>query len=157
MLHLKGRGIKFTYYIIGEGDKNHTECYKFMAYELGLTAEVVFCGKLTHQETLAHLSTATLYVHPSLNEGFCNAVLEAQALGILTTASNVGGLPENILDGKTGWLFDTGSPKSLVSTIEKIVDLPVKKKMEISENAKMRVKESFSIKKQKAEFLAFYS
>jgi glycosyltransferase involved in cell wall biosynthesis len=154
---LKKKNIKFTYFIIGEGDQNYKERYKFMAYELGLKEEIIFCGKLSHQETLAHLSAATLYVQPSLNEGFCNAVLEAQALGKLTIASNVGGLSENIVEGKTGWLFETGSSKSLVSTIEKIIDLPVKKKIEVAENAKMRVKKSFNIEMQKEEFIAFYS
>ncbi|MCB0464051.1 MAG: glycosyltransferase family 4 protein, partial [Aequorivita sp.] len=89
MEKLKGKGIKLTYYIIGEGDQNYTERYKFMVYELGLKEEVVFCGKLSHKETLEHLNTAHIYVQPSLNEGFCNAVLEAQALGKLTIASNV--------------------------------------------------------------------
>ncbi len=59
-----------------------------------------------------------IYVQPSLNEGFCNAVLEAQAMGKLTIASNVGGLPENIVDGKTGWLFENLSSESLAQQIE---------------------------------------
>src|SRR5690606_12743239 len=59
---LKEKGFIFKYYIIGEGDKNYTERYKFMAYELGLKEEVVFCGKLSHQDTLEHLSTADIYV-----------------------------------------------------------------------------------------------
>ncbi len=58
MAILKENGFTFKYYIIGDGDKNYTERYKFMAYELGLNEEVVFCGKLSHHETLEHVSTA---------------------------------------------------------------------------------------------------
>lgn len=154
---LKENGINFNYYIIGEGDQNYTERYKFMVYELGLNEEVVFCGKLSHKETMEHLSTADLYVQPSLNEGFCNAVLEAQAMGKLTIASNVGGLPENIVDGKTGWLFENLSPESLAQQIERVLALSEINKKTISQNAQSRVREEFNIEKQHKEFLDFYN
>jgi colanic acid/amylovoran biosynthesis glycosyltransferase len=154
---LKEKGIKFTYYIIGEGDKNYTERYMFMVHELGLQEEVIFCGKLSHQETLEHLSAATVYLQPSLNEGFCNAVLEAQALGKLTIASNVGGLPENIVNGKTGWLYDNNSSDELANTIEMVLNLTKEQKKTISQNAQKRVREQFTIEKQQREFVGFYS
>ncbi|MEH6764530.1 MAG: glycosyltransferase family 4 protein [Aequorivita antarctica] len=156
MAKLKENGFTFKYYIIGDGDKNYTERYKFMAYELGLNEEVVFCGKLSHHETLEHVSTSDLYVQPSLNEGFCNAVLEAQAMGKLTIASNVGGLPENIVDGKTGWLFENLSSESLVQQIETVLALSIADKKTISQNAQKRVIEEFNIEKQQAEFVSFY-
>jgi len=154
---LKKKGIKFKYCIIGEGDQNYTERYKFMVYELGLKKEIVFCGKLSHQETIEHIATADIYLQPSLNEGFCNAVLEAQAMGKLTIASNVGGLPENIVNGKTGWLFDDHNPELLVEKIEMVLDLQAEEKLTISQNAQKRVKEVFNIEKQQKEFLDFYN
>jgi len=153
---LKEEGIQFKYHIIGEGDKSHTERYKFMVYELGLQKEVLFCGKQSHKETLQNLNSAHVYVQPSLNEGFCNAVLEAQALGRLTIASNAGGLPENIVDGKTGWLFETHSSKSLAETIKKVVALPPEQQAIIAQNAQQRVQKEFTIEKQQKEFLDFY-
>lgn len=157
MSKLKKKELKFTYYIIGEGEKNYTERYKFMVYELGLKEEVVFCGKLSHQDTLEHLSTADIYLQPSLNEGFCNAVLEAQAMGKLTIASNVGGLPENIVNGKTGWLFDDHNPELLAKKIEMVLDLQTEEKQLISQKAQKRVREEFNIEKQQKEFLDFYN
>ncbi|AFL81706.1 glycosyltransferase [Aequorivita sublithincola DSM 14238] len=154
---LKENDIKFTYSIIGDGDKNHTERYKFMVYELGLNDEVVFCGKLPHSETLEHLSTADIYVQPSLNEGFCNAVLEAQAMGKLTIASNVGGLPENIVDDKTGWLFESQSSEALAKKLEMVISMNAEEKNEVSKNAMERVKKEFNIEKQMKEFLEFYN
>jgi colanic acid/amylovoran biosynthesis glycosyltransferase len=157
MQKLKHKEISFTYYIIGEGNKTQTERYKFMVYELGLKNEVVFCGKLSHQETLEHLLDADLYVQPSINEGFCNAVLEAQAMGKLTIASNTGGLPENILNGKTGWLFENMSAEDLAQKIEVVLALSKEEKALISENAKKRVVEVFTVQKQQLEFLHFYN
>jgi len=154
---LKKKGIKLTYYIIGDGDQNYTERYKFMVYELGLKEEVIFTGKMAHSETLKHLSTANIYIQPSLDEGFCNAVLEAQAMGKLTIASNVGGLPENIVDEKTGWLFNDNSPELLAQKIEMVLALNETDKKVISQNAKKRVNEEFNIEKQEKKFIAFYT
>lgn len=157
MALLKENGLQGTYHIIGEGAHKDAERYKFMAYELGLKDEVIFCGKLSHAQTLEALSTATIYVQPSLNEGFCNAVLEAQAMGRLTIASAAGGLPENIVHGETGWLFETGNSQALAASIEKILTLSSEEKIKVSENAKARVKNLFSIEDQKKKFVAFYA
>lgn len=154
---LKDKGLYFEYSIIGDGDQKQTERYKYMTYELGLQNEVIFKGKMAHKDTLGALANAHLYIQPSLNEGFCNAVLEAQAMGKLCIVSNKGGLPENIVDGKTGWLFPEYSPKSLVETIERVLGLSKVKQQLISENAQERVKEEFNIEKQNGEFLKFYS
>ena len=153
---LKERGLNFRYHIIGDGNQNETERYKFMAYELGLQREVVFTGKRSHQATLEQLAASDIYLQPSLNEGFCNAVLEAQALGKLSIASNVGGLPENIVDGKTGWLFETQNPEALAATIQKIIALSPEEKTKITKTAQKRVREEFNINKQQSEFIGFY-
>lgn len=153
---LKEKGIKFTYRIIGSGDNDYEERCKFMVYELGLEDNVSFLGKLSHQKTLEHLSETDLYIQPSLNEGFCNAVLEAQAMGKLTIASNAGGLPENIVNGKTGWLFENHSPESLAMKIEMVLALNKEQKNTISQNAKKRIREEFTLEKQHLEFLSFY-
>ena len=153
---LKEKGVKFTYHIIGSGDKDYEERCKFMVYELGLEQHVSFWGKLSHQKTLEHLSETDLYIQSSLNEGFCNAVIEAQAMGKLTIASNTGGLPENIVNGKTGWLFENHSPESLAMKIEMVLAMNEEQKNTISQNAKKRIREEFNIEKQHLEFLNFY-
>lgn len=156
MKNLKEKGIDFEYSIIGDGDQKQTERYRYMVNEYGLENDVVFCGKMTHKETLEMLKDAALYIQPSLNEGFCNAVLEAQAMGKLCIGSNKGGLPENILDGKTGWLFPDYSSHSLAETIEKVLNLSSAEKQLISENAQKRVAQEFDIEKQQNDFLNFY-
>jgi colanic acid/amylovoran biosynthesis glycosyltransferase len=77
-------------------------------------------------------------------------------MGKLTIASNVGGLPENIVNGKTGWLFDDHNPELLVEKIEMVLDLQAEEKQTISQNAQQRVKELFNIEKQQLQFLNFY-
>lgn len=156
MFILKKIGIHFEYHIIGSGEQKETERYLYQVHELGLKNEVIFEGKLSHKDTLKQLEKADIYLQPSLNEGFCNAVLEAQALGKLCVASNVGGLSENIIHEETGWLFEVGNTNELANLINSIIELPEKDKEVISKKAKERVYANFDIKVQQEKFLKFY-
>ena len=154
---LKKQGIAFQYHIIGDGTTKDTERYSFQVYEEKLQAEILFHGKLAHDKTLEMLQKADIYIQPSINEGFCNAVLEAQALGKLVIASNVGGLPENIKNGETGWLVPEGDATALARNIVQCITMTEGEKAKISQNAKDRVHREFSIAQQQQEFLSFYS
>ena len=151
---LKNKGIDFTYKIIGEGQDY--ERIAFAAYQLGINDRVQFLGKLPHQEVKQHLEDADVYIQYSIQEGFCNAVLEAQAMGKLCVVSNAEGLSENVLHGETGWVVPKYSPAALAKQIEVVLAMSGEAKELISKNAVKRVKKEFNIEKQEREFLAFY-
>jgi len=157
MKELKDQGFSFEYNIIGDGSTKEMERYQFQVVELGLSDTVHFHGKLTHPKTLKQLRQADLYIQPSLNEGFCNAVLEAQAMGKLVIASDVGGLPENIIAGRTGWLVPVGEPLSLAEKISEVYALPHEEQQQIIVNAVSHVQSKFSIEKQQQDFVEFYT
>ncbi len=154
---LKEKGIDINYHIIGDGDNKERERYLFMVNQLGLENNVVFHRKLNHNDTLELVSRSDIYLQTSLNEGFCNAVLEAQALGRLCVASNVGGLKENIVNGKTGWLVESQKPELFAKKIIDVIQLSDKEKVTISENAKSRVQENFLLSDQNLKFVEFYN
>ena len=54
---------------------------------------------------------------PSRSEGWGLAVLQAMANGLAVIASDVGGLPEVVERGKTGWLLPADSPPALANAI----------------------------------------
>lgn len=154
---LKEENINFEYHIIGGGSIKDTERYQFQAHQMGLENNVIFHGKLSHSYSLKLLNDADIYIQPSYNEGFCNAVLEAQALGKLCIVSNVGGLPENIEHKKTGWLVPKYNPKALADKIIEVQHLPEAEKQQISKNAQERVKKHFTVEQQQKKFLDFYN
>ena len=78
---LKSQGIDFEYHIVGDGNIKETERYQFLVKEYELQDDVIFHGKLSHQDTLKFLEFCDIYLQPSISEGFCNAVLEAQSYG----------------------------------------------------------------------------
>lgn len=70
--------------------------------QLGVAAYVELAGEA--QDVVGLLSVSDLFLLPSLQESFGLSALEAMACGVPVVASNVGGLPEVIVDGVTGFL-----------------------------------------------------
>lgn len=150
------KNINFEWVVIGDGTRREIERYSYYIYEKGLLGKVKLIGKKTHSETLELLNDAEVYVQTSYNEGFCNAVLEAQALGKLCIAYDTGGLSENIIHNKTGWLIELANTENLAEKIIEVSNLTEDQKEKISYAAQQRVKDDFNIEKQQENFVEFY-
>ena len=151
---LKKDGVDFHYTIIGSGTEENT--LRNLAIRLGIMDCVTFTGKLAPEAVREHLKNASVYVQYSEHEGFCNAVLEAQAMGVLPIVSNVGGLPENVINGRTGWVVDKQNPKQLMKAIKSVIDINENEEKIFRERAIKRVQGEFNLEKQNMEFLDFY-
>lgn len=152
---LKERGMKFKYTIVGAGEE--AERLKFTTYQLELQDCVQFKGKLPHNNVKELLTKADIYIQYSIQEGFCNAVLEAQAMGLLTIVSDADGLTENVQDQSSGWVIPRRQPKLLAKKIEEISKLSKAQQDRIRTYAKSRVVNEFNLPKQNHAFQSFYS
>lgn len=152
---LKRDGIDFKYTLIGDGDEK--ERLLFAAYQLGIKENVKFAGKLPHQKVKKELEQTDIYLQYSVQEGFCNAVLEAQAMGVLCVVSDAEGLSENVLHNQTGWVVPKRKPELLAKKINEIINLSATEKERIRAYAIERVQHEFNIEKQQQEFLEFYN
>ena len=106
--------------LIGEG-KARAELERRVA-ELGLGQALRLLG--SRDDARALLSLVDLVVHPSQQEGFSNAILEAMAEGKPVVATDVGGNPEAVVDGVTGLLVPPGDPGALASAIIRLLGDP---------------------------------
>lgn len=79
---------------------------------------VRWLGKCSPQETAAHIARASMVVVPSRwYENAPYVVLEAMAAGVPVIASHIGGLPELVRDGDTGFLVSPRDPHALARAI----------------------------------------
>lgn len=145
---------EFKYYIVGKGQDY--ERIAFVAQELGLSEEVEFLGRLSQEEIISYLNKTGIYLQYSIQEGFCNSVLEAQAMGKLCIVSDAEGLSENVLNNESGWVVPKGRPELLAAKIRSVLDLQVEEKNKTMQNAINRVREKFSIDQQINDFIQFY-
>jgi len=81
------------------------------AEELGLRQQVLFLGKHASVDEL--IACADVLLLPSENESFGLAALEGMASGAPVVASRVGGLPEVVVDGETGFLIPVGDVEAM--------------------------------------------
>lgn len=151
---LKKQNIPFHYAVLGDGEEK--ERLLFAVHQLGLTEHVSFLGKLPPEAVKKELETTDVYLQYSIQEGFCNAVLEAQAMGLLCIVSNAEGLSENVLDGQTGFVVPKQNPKLLFEKLLEVMHLSESEKETIKKQAVQRVREEFHLEKQQREFLKFY-
>ncbi len=99
------------------GEGKMTPQLKKMAANLGIADKMEFTGFIDNGKVPAELAAHDILVMPSLREGFGVSSLEASATGLPTIATNVGGIPEIVVDGKTGLLVPPGDVSALAEAI----------------------------------------
>jgi colanic acid/amylovoran biosynthesis glycosyltransferase len=151
---LKTDGVRFTYHIIGEGEE--LEELLYLRKTFGLEEEVILTGKQSHQQTMSLLRGCDIYLQYSVQEGFCNAVLEAQLMGKICIVSDAEGLPENVLHGVTGWVVKSFRPDLLHQRIRETMNADPAELDQMRTTASERVKSQFSLEVQRENFIRFY-
>ena len=151
---LKKEGYDFSYTIVGKGKEEERIAYA--VHQLGLSSHVQFVGMKNREEVIRLYSESDIYVQYSISEGFCNAVIEAQSMGLLCIVSNAEGLAENVLNDASGWVVPKYNIDALAKKMIEVVSLSEAAKQTISVNAKKRVREIFTIEEQQKKFVDFY-
>jgi glycosyltransferase involved in cell wall biosynthesis len=102
-----------------------------------------------------YYQVADLYIHPSRAETFPLAILEAMACGTPVVSTAVGGVPEQVIDGETGYLVAPGDWGAMVERIINIVKNTGLREAMIDKGIK-RVKERFDLQAQVNAHLEYY-
>lgn len=97
--------------MVGEGPE--LEGVKTLTRMLDLEDKIFFLGKSKRIEQITEISD--LFLLPSETESFGLVALEAMASSVPVISSNVGGLPEVNIEGKTGYLREVGDVDSMIA------------------------------------------
>lgn len=105
----------------------------------------------------AALLAADIVVQTSTErEAFGRTVVEAQAMRRPVIASDIGGLPESIAPGLTGWLVPPGDPVALADAIRAVLALPQAARAEVGQAARAAVRRDRTVAAMQAATIALY-
>jgi colanic acid/amylovoran biosynthesis glycosyltransferase len=112
---LRDGGVRAEYRIVGQG--SFLEALALARHRLGMQCEVEFLGALPPSEVREQMRAADILLHSAVSEGFCNVVLEAQAMQLPIVCSDADGLPENVVDGETGFVTPRRNAQALTEKL----------------------------------------
>jgi len=153
MLHRAGVPVKYT--IVGDGD--YREAAVFAARQWGLLGAgiVEFAGMVPRESVPRYLQAADALLHISVEEGFCNAVVEAQAVELPVVVSDAGGLSENAADGVTGYVVPRRDPAAAAEKLRHLAEHPALCR-QMGRAGRERALTRFDINRQVEMFSALY-
>jgi glycosyltransferase involved in cell wall biosynthesis len=138
LVHAAGVDARLT--LVGSGDDENK--LRKMATDLGLNDIVTFEGE--RPDPRPYLAQADVFLLPSRQEGFSNAILEAMAAALPVIATDVGGNAEAIVQNRGGLIVPPELPDALAAAITKLAgtrhELP-----EMGRFNRERVAERFSL------------
>ena len=141
---------QFEIRIVGMGDL--TDKLKAQAAEVSTTpdaANIIFTGKLSPEELANEYKTANVFTLPAIvdskgdTEGLGVVLIEAMELGLPVVASNVGGIPDVVVDGVSGILVPEKDPEALANAYKRLAAEPELQK-QLLEGARKRIDECFT-------------
>ncbi len=139
--------------IVGDGPLKAS--LEALAGSLGVAGRVHFLGARPYPEVLGLMRKAAMLVLPSIRagdgrvEGLGMVLLEAAATGVPTVGSRIGGIPEGVIDGETGFLAPERDEAALAERMAALLD---SRDLRIAMGARARalVEDRFDLRRQTA-------
>lgn len=147
-LHSHGRDLHLV--LIGDGDQADL---RLLAKEQGVADKVHFLGP--RADVKACLKALDIGLLCSESEGFSNAVVEYMQAGLPVVCSHVGGNPEAVEHGQTGYLYPCGDIAALAAHLQALSDSS-ELRQRIGDNAFRRARERFSMEAMVAKHQDIY-
>jgi colanic acid/amylovoran biosynthesis glycosyltransferase len=150
---LRDRGLDVAYRIAGAGP--HEPAVRACIRDLGLEDRVTLLGSIEHAAIRREQHAADVLLHAAVSEGFCNAVLEAQAAALPVVCSDADGLRENVEHGVTGFVTARRDPAALAQRLEQLLrDPELRRRMGAAGHARAATR--FTMDAQVEAFLELY-
>ncbi len=146
---LQEREVKFRCEIIGEGPLE--PALREQIERAGLTSVVALAGPLPQAEVTRRLAGSTVFALPCVAEaggGMDNlptVLMEAMAASLPVISTELGGVPEMVLEGRTGFLVPERQPAALAEALHRILAAPAEARS-LGEAGWQRAAELFAIR-----------
>ena len=154
MAELKVQGLQFHYQIIG--GENDQELL-FLIDDLGLTRDVELLPKLPQQKVFELMSSAGVFLLPSIEEGIANVAVEAMALGCPVISTSCGGMEELIIHQKEGWIVPVYDYKAMAAQILEFCQLDSEYIQSIKHAARLKIEQQHTEMKMVEGMMRLYN
>ncbi|MEE9216987.1 MAG: glycosyltransferase, partial [Anaerolineales bacterium] len=131
-----------SYHCTIAGDGPERRRLEALASSLGVMERVTFTGWVSGDSKYHLLESADIFCLPSTRDSFGIVYIEAMAYGLPIVAVRSRGIPDVVLDGRTGYLVDTPDPLQVAEAVQKLADPKTREQM--GSAGKLRVMEEFS-------------
>ncbi len=142
-------------YNVASDDPEGLQMYKKVqrkANKMLVTGDILLVVGNSEKLVNAIQKHSKVVIQKSIKEGFCLAVTEAMWKGTAVVASNVGGIPSQIIDGKCGFLLEPQDNEGFADRIVRLLKAP-DEAAELGRQAKERVRHNFLITRLLSDYL----
>ena len=139
------RRVRLT--VVGEGESRGP--IAATVEEVGAGEFVTLTGRLSQEQLIDAYRRADVFVLPAVfdskgdTEGLGVVLIEALCMGLPVVGADVGGIPDIVVDGETGWLFPSGDDEQLATVLANVLDNPAEAQNRVQAGLK-RIRERFA-------------
>lgn len=155
LAHLKNKEVHCAIFGAKPENSHYQEELSDLAQDLGVAGMIRMHGPCNDMPAAYRLASVVIACSV-VPEGFGRMAAEAQAMGCPVVATNIGAVPEVVLDGKTGWLVPPDDPIALAGAIDEALNLTASQRASLATAAMAHVANSFSIENMCASVLSTY-
>lgn len=154
LARVRARGLDAELTIYGAGP--YEEAIRYAIKQLGLESYARLGGAMRREAMPAIYADADIMVHAAIEEGFCNAVIEAQAMELPVVTFDAGGLSENVEDGVTGYVVPRRDADAMADKIVMLANNPDARR-QLGEAGRARALAKFDLERQAEAFVRLYN
>ncbi|MFN8020989.1 MAG: glycosyltransferase family 4 protein [Acidimicrobiales bacterium] len=141
LARLRAAGTELQVRCIGNGP--FEQVLRRAAADHGVDDLVEWVGVLPPAQVAAALREADVFCLPSFAEGLPVSIMEAMAVGVPVVTTYISGIPELVVDGRTGWMVPAGDDEALAEALRSALTSP--RRAEITAAAREAVVAAHSI------------
>ena len=151
---LRLRGVAFALALVGDGPMRSS--IEEAVDRLDLRKFVTITGWADEERVREEIAASRCLVLPSFAEGLPVVIMEAMALGRPVISTYIGGIPELVKPGESGWLVPAGDSDALAEAMQQAIEASPEQLAEMGRSGRQAVLSRHDVQKEAAKLAALF-